>query len=203
MGLLLSGRSERWIVRPCEPPRLRRYCPGCGRVTDYACSGRFRMNAQKKTLDVWLKYRCADCECTWKAPILERIATTKLDPALREAFERDDPAIVARYAFDVARWRRDIVEVVHDEAVSVERIAIECVCEPTAYACVHFDAPFPCDARLDRLLAAELSVARSQLHRLFDAGALSIAPDSKDGLRRRVRAGVCVRFNRALTGVEE
>lgn len=203
MGLLLAGRSERWIVRPCEPPRLRRYCPGCGQVRAFVCSGRFRMNAQKKTLDVWLKYRCAHCECTWKAPILERVPSSRLDTSLREAFERDDPAIVARYAFDVARWRRDIIEAVHDESVAVERLAVECECAASAHACLRFETPFVCDVRLDRLLANELGVARAWLHRKFGEGAIVIAPDSKDALNRRVRAGLCVRFSSALTRVEE
>lgn len=83
MGLLSLGRSELWVVRPCEPPRLRRYCPGCRAAREFVCTQRFRMNAHKKTLDVWLKYRCPICDCTWKAPIFERIATTQLDDSLR------------------------------------------------------------------------------------------------------------------------
>ena len=42
--------------------------------------------------------------------------------------------------------------------------------------------PFPCDIRLDRLLAGELGISRSSLER-------TTAPEYRDSLRKRVRDG--------------
>ena len=51
-------------------------------------------------------------------------------------------------------------------------------CQRTEIWCV----PFPCDIRLDRLLAGELGISRSSLAR-------TTAPEYRDSLRKRVRDG--------------
>jgi hypothetical protein len=186
-------KSERWIVRPLERPRLARYCPGCGVVRELVCTGKFRVNAQKKALDVWLKYRCEHCDGAWKAPILERRPISQIEPALLEAFERDDPSLVDGYAFDLARWRPHVVGVVAP-AIAVDRAPVECQCAEAASLCVHLEASFDCDLRLDRLLARELGVARADLARWLKAGKLSVAPSQRDPLRKPIRDGQRIRF---------
>jgi hypothetical protein len=47
---------------------------------------------------------------------------------------------------------------------------------------ITFDVPFPCDIRLDRLLATELGMSRSSLER-------RVLPEHRNALRRRVRDG--------------
>jgi hypothetical protein len=189
----VGNRSERWILRPLERPRLARYCPGCGVVRELVCSGKFRVNAQKKTLDVWLKYRCEHCDGAWKAPIFERRAVSQMDPALLEAFERDEPTLVDRYAFDPARWRADILAVAA-APTAVERAPVTCTCAEAASLCIHVEARFACDLRLDRLLSTELGLARAELGRLLDAGRLAITPAQRDALRKPARDGQRIRF---------
>jgi hypothetical protein len=190
----VARRSERWTIRPLERPRLARYCPGCRAVRELVCSGKFRVNAQKKALDVWLKYRCEHCNGAWKGPILERCPLSQLDPELLEAFERDEPALVDRYAFDVARWRAHVIRVAAP-SLRIERSALACACTEAASLCVHLEAPFACDVRLDRLLAAELGHTRADLARWLAAGALTISPAQRDPLRKRARDGqrICFR----------
>ena len=194
MGLSLDRRSELWTVRPLELPRLRRYCPGCGVAREFVCSGRFRTNAQKKAIDVWLKYRCALCETVWKAPVIARRPISQLDPTLREGFERDDQALVWKYAFDTDRWRSHVIAVEADVPLRVDRAPVECACDASAHACFHLAVPFPCELRLDRLLSTELRIARAQLQRWRDSGRLDVEPEQRDALRKRVRDGQCVRF---------
>jgi len=54
------------------PPAIK-HCKKCGRKTEYVCSGLFRVNAQRKYLDIWLIYKCSDCDCTWNMTIYSRI----------------------------------------------------------------------------------------------------------------------------------
>jgi hypothetical protein len=195
LELEVGRRSERWRLRPLQRPRLERYCPGCGVIRELHCSGKFRINAQKKALDVWLKYRCERCDSAWKAPIFERRPIAQMDPALLDAFERDEPTLVDRYAFDAARWRAHVLRVVAP-AIAVERTAAECACTELGGLCIHVEAPFECDMRLDRLLSAELRIGRAELCRLLEAGQLEVAPAQTDALRKRVRNGQRVRFIR-------
>jgi hypothetical protein len=69
----MGSSSERWRIRPLELPRPWRDCASCASARAFVCSERFRVNAQKKALDVWLKYRCASCDDVWKFPLRKRV----------------------------------------------------------------------------------------------------------------------------------
>ncbi|HEY7639364.1 MAG TPA: DUF1062 domain-containing protein [Steroidobacteraceae bacterium] len=172
-------RSERWSIRPLELPRPWRYCASCATARAFVCSERFRVNAQKKSLDVWLNYRCASCEDLWKLPLLERRPVRELAPAL-EAFARHDPAMVWRYAFDISRLRPHVIRIDSDVRVQIERRPFAAATAPPGYICIEFDVPFACDLRLDRLLARELKISRSSLQ---------VDPQQRDALRKRLRDG--------------
>jgi hypothetical protein len=172
-------RSERWSIRPLELPRPWRYCASCSTVRAFVCSERFRVNAQKKSLDVWLNYRCDSCEDVWKFPLLERCSVSKLGAALDD-FARHDPATVWKYAFDIPRLRPHVIRIDSDVRLQIERTPLVDAAAPTGYVCIDFDVPFPCDIRLDRLLAGELKVSRSSLQ---------VDPRQQDALRKRVRDG--------------
>ena len=173
-------RSERWHIRPLELPRPWRYCTSCAAARAFVCSERFRVNASKKSLDVWLKYRCASCEETWKFPLLERRPVSELGASELDGFAHHDPAAVRRYAFDVARLRPHVIRIDTDVRVQVERTPLVCEAVPPELVCIQFDVPFPCDIRLDRLLAAELGISRSALQARYE----------REELRKRVRDGM-------------
>jgi hypothetical protein len=177
----MASSSERWRIRPLELPRPWRYCASCASARAFVCSERFRVNAQKKSLDVWLNYRCASCIDVWKFPLFERRCVSDLGAAL-DGFTRHDPAEVWKYAFDIARLRPHVIRVDTDVRVQVERTSIACDCEQTGHVIITFDVPFPCDIRLDRLLATELGMSRSSLER-------RVLPEHRNALRRRVRDG--------------
>jgi hypothetical protein len=179
--------SERWRILPLELPRPWRYCASCASARAFVCSERFRVNAQKKTLDVWLNYRCGSCDDLWKFPLYERCAVSDLGAQL-EGFARHDPAAVWKYAFDVTRLRPHVIKVDTDVQVHVERTSIECEALYAGLLSITFDVPFPCDIRLDRLLAAQLGVSRSSLER-------RVSPEQRDALRKRVRDGQTLRVS--------
>ena len=185
MGL----RSERWRIRPLELPRPWRYCASCAAAQAFVCSERFRVNAQKKSLDVWLNYRCACCEDVWKFPLFERRSASELGAAALDGFARHDPAAVWKYAFDIVRLRPHVIRVDTDIRVQVERIELACAEAEEGRSCVHFDVPFPCDIRLDRLLASELGVSRGVVQGWYERAQLQVWPEQRGALSKRVRDG--------------
>ncbi|HKS58514.1 MAG TPA: DUF1062 domain-containing protein [Steroidobacteraceae bacterium] len=170
-------RSERWSLRPQELPRPWRYCASCSMPRAFVCSERFRVNANKKSLDVWLNYRCESCEDVWKFPLLARRTLRELGPALDD-FARHDPATVWKYAFDIPRLRPHVIRIDSDVRVQIERSPLADAAAPPGYICIDFAVPFPCGIRLDRLLAGELKISRSSLR---------VDPVQQDALRKRVR----------------
>ncbi len=183
----MGSSSERWHIRPLELPRPWRYCASCASARAFVCSERFRVNAQKKTLDVWLNYRCASCDDVWKLPLFERRSVSDLAAAL-DGFARHDPVEVWKYAFDIARLRPHVIRVDTDVRVQVERTSIACESEQAGHVSITFEVPFRCGIRLDRLLAAELGISRSSLER-------RVLPEHRDALRKRVRDGQTLKMS--------
>ncbi|HKR34201.1 MAG TPA: DUF1062 domain-containing protein [Steroidobacteraceae bacterium] len=195
-------RSERWSIRPLELPRPWRYCASCATPRAFVCSERFRVNAQKKSLDVWLNYRCECCEDTWKFPLLERRPVGELGPALDD-FARHDPATVWKYAFDIPRLRPHVIRIDADIRVQIERTPRAAPTAASGYVCIDFDVPFPCDIRLDRLLAGELGISRSMLQAWYEREQLRVWPAQRGALSKRVRDGMSVGLKPDLQTVEE
>lgn len=79
---------------------ILRRCGGCGKKKEFICSGKFRVNANGRRLDVWLIYRCEKCGHTLNVPIYERAAPEKLPPELYERFLDNDWELAMEYAGD-------------------------------------------------------------------------------------------------------
>jgi hypothetical protein len=187
----MALRFERWRIRPAQAPRPWRYCATCGTARAFDCTGRFRTNANKKSIDVWLNYRCTDCSAVWKLPIFERKTVADLPRALLEAFARHDTAIVDRYAHDVGRLRPHAIRLDADGGHVVERGEADGSIERAQRdgLQIELNVPGACDLRLDRLLAAELRVSRGALADGYEERRIEILPAQKDPLRRRIRDG--------------
>src|SRR4051812_26733389 len=62
-------------------------------------SRKFRVNANKRRLDVWLIYHCASCECSWNLEVVARAMPEEIGTERLDAFQRNDPITAQRCAF--------------------------------------------------------------------------------------------------------
>lgn len=182
----MGFRFERWTLQLVSIPRIRRYCPHCKRNGTFACSERFRVNANKKALDVWLLYRCVDCELTWKLPILSRCPVTTIERTLRERFECNDVATAHYFARDTAT--------LNGHALLCEPADIEVTRTPEdrdglRADTIRLNILGLCDIRLDRLIAQELGIGRARLGLMQTNGRLLITPAHPAALARRAQDG--------------
>ncbi|MEQ1504459.1 MAG: DUF1062 domain-containing protein [Myxococcota bacterium] len=147
-----------WVVScpVSEPPELVRRCPSCGPVA-HLPTGRFRVNASGRRLDVWLLYRCAGCDRPWKRPVHERISVDALPPALLAQYEANDAARVLAVASVGAGVVPPDVVVDGPRWDGVSRVILR--------------VPTPVAARLDRVVAVGLGVPRSQVRALIETTA--------------------------------
>lgn len=98
-----------WHVSVKNTPLLKRKCSHCNGDRHY-CSNKFRLNSQKRNIDVWLIYRCTKCDSTYNLTILSR---TKPEAIKKEVFLRlsaNDEALAWEYAFSAEIARRNSVE---------------------------------------------------------------------------------------------
>jgi hypothetical protein len=170
-----------WQVAPLRPPLVRRHCSRCSIEMPFACSMKFRTNAQKKRIDVWLIYRCSACDEVWNLPILERVTTRDIAPDAFDAIARNDPALALRHAFDHARLARHGVAL--EPEVSIRKSWNEGCADEAGAIAITLALALPCGMRMDRLLSAELGVSRAQLGRLLDVGAICLSPVTGKALR--------------------
>src|SRR5262247_3658903 len=79
-----------WSVVALEAPRVDRRCPRCGGPRRFVSSDKFRINAQKRRLDVWLIYKCEACDFTWNLTVLERVLPEEIDAGRYRRFLDND-----------------------------------------------------------------------------------------------------------------
>ncbi len=79
-------------------PLLKKKCSRCDSYKFY-CSERFRINAQKKNIDIWLIYKCTNCDSTYNATILTRKNPEVINKELYDKFLNNDIETAWMYAF--------------------------------------------------------------------------------------------------------
>ena len=59
----MSEKRPDGLPYGADDSRIRVYhrCGGCGKKREFVNSGKFRVNANGKNVDVWLIYRCSKC----------------------------------------------------------------------------------------------------------------------------------------------
>lgn len=187
----------RWTIAPATAPRPLINCNRCGSVRSYQCSEKFRVNANGKRIDVWLIYRCVDCDNSWNFAILERRARRDIEPALLTALESNDPALARRLAFDAAALRDRAGRIEEFSDATVRKELLDGEPESPAAVALELRLEGTTPLRLDRLLAGELGLSRSRLQVLDDRRRLTIEPDGVRALRKPVRDGLTVRLDLA------
>jgi hypothetical protein len=94
-----TGRTAHWVIKELGLPAIVRACVSC-RSARHHPTGKFRVNANGKLLDVWMLICCELCGRTSKIPIHERVHVRALDSGRLLMFENNDPAMVRDLAMD-------------------------------------------------------------------------------------------------------
>ena len=95
-----------FVVTSTATPPITWHCPTCRRRERFACSERFRANANGKLVDIWLIYRCVQCDQTKNITVVERRPVTKVPRQLLEAAMDNDAATARRLSRDVSLLKR-------------------------------------------------------------------------------------------------
>lgn len=144
-------------VTSTATPPITWHCSTCRRTSTFACSERFRANANGKLVDVWLIYRCTRCDATKNITVVERRPVAKVDRGLLDAAMANDAPTARRLARDVGLLRRAGATVAGPDAWTLDGPPVEATA-PVSSLVLAF--PEPLLVRLDRVLAAALGVRR-------------------------------------------
>ena len=102
-----------WEIKVKNTPLLIKKCSHCESDRFY-CSDKFRMNAQKKNIDVWLIYRCVKCDNTCNITLLSRTKPDLIDKKLFHSFSMNDREAAWQYAFSAGMASKNKLQIDYD-----------------------------------------------------------------------------------------
>jgi len=105
-----------WDIFPLEAPLYIKKCSRCMANDHFYCSSKFRMNNQKKNSDVWLIYKCKECDNTFNITIFSRIKPHLIEKDMYEKFMNNDFDTALNFAFDQVIINKNKVQVEYASA---------------------------------------------------------------------------------------
>src|SRR5713226_1254342 len=81
-------------------------CRRCRRVERFVCTGKFRVNASRSLIDVWLLFRCWRCGTGVRVPMVERVPMSRIRSQDLNAFRENDSVTTADLQGNVALLRQ-------------------------------------------------------------------------------------------------
>jgi len=204
-----------WAVSPNNTPLLKKSCSHCDSKQFY-CSEKFRINAQKKNVDVWLIYRCVKCDSTYNLTIFSRTRPTAIDSILFNKFQNNNTELAWKYAFSEEMRKKNKVEadlttvsyaLQYDQISSDELQSLN-----KRILTFEVDYPFDFQLRLSSLIRTCLNLSSRQLDQLITQEAITIAGKhlqkkhklkDKDRIEidcKKLKSVLCKEYQSLLTG---
>ncbi len=178
--------TYQWEITPTNLPGVIRNCPKCGNSSIYQCSQNFRVNANHRTIDVWLIYQCSKCNNTWNMEILSRTNVNSIDKELYHKFLANDKELAGYYAFDAPTLSRNKATVNYEE-LDYEIVGYTLPYDELTTACeITIHCAVPLELRLDKLLANQLDLSRERVKKLCANGKITIT-NQKNAIRLKMK----------------
>lgn len=169
-------------------PLLIKKCSHCDSDRFY-CSGKFRMNAQKKNIDVWLIYRCVKCDNTCNMTLLSRTKPDLIDKKLFHSFSMNDSEVAWQYAFSAEVASRNNLQLDYDsvEYEVISNISLESIIHMTdEIISIRIKCDFDLNLKLSSLMKKYFSLSSTCLKRILEQDVIHI-PTKKVSLKSKVK----------------
>jgi hypothetical protein len=167
------GRKALWAVRASGLPAIVKPCMDCS-GTRHLPSGKFRVNANGKLLDVWLLLCCTACGLTSKVPVHERAPVQSLERARRLAYETNDPAMVRELTMSAALAARNGYRLDWTGTWELESDSPSYSPDVSAPLTVLVSFELPAPVRVERLLMLGLGRSRAEVRRMVADGRIRL-----------------------------
>ena len=186
-----------WEVKVNNTPSLIKKCSHCDSDRFY-CSGKFRMNAQKKNIDVWLIYRCVKCDNTCNLTLLSRSKPDLIDKTLFHSFSMNDKDTAWKYAFSTEMERKNNLRLDYDsvEYEVIPNTSLEDLLNLSNEVIkIHIKCEFEFDLKLSSLIRRCFSLSANQVKRMFEDGIITIT-GNKPPQKHKVKDGDMILIQR-------
>lgn len=180
-------KKYKWELVPKNLPIVRRNCPKCNERARYINSEKFRVNANKNSIDIWLIYQCEKCKSTWNMTIYERIKPYDINKDEYEKFLSNDKELAREYAFNLSIYNKNKAQIILEDVnyeliqkkieayyINENELVIEIACKDFI------------ELRVDKLLSDTLGISRNKIKDMNKKGVIFIK-DNKNSLNIKVR----------------
>ncbi|MBO9691611.1 DUF1062 domain-containing protein [Chryseobacterium sp.] len=187
-----------WEVKVKNTPLLKKKCSHCN-SDRFQCSDKFRLNAQKKNIDIWLIYRCVKCNNTYNMTVFSRIRTESISKDLFDKFSENNKKLAWEYAFSYEIRRKNNVEA-DLESVEYEMLYDDLSIEDLMNKdgeMIFFQIKYLLDfnIRASTVIRKCLGLSSSQLNRMLDTD--SVYCNEKQLQKKyKIKNGDVVQINR-------
>lgn len=177
----MKSRLEKvWTVTPSSAPLYIRRCSKCKKKMPYYCSDKFRINAQKRTVDVWLIYKCTKCNNTCNIDILSRVNPKSISNEEYINFQCNDADTAWKYAFDADVINANKIEADYSEieySMGGDIMSLEEIAEQVEDLIVfEIDFRYKLDIDLSFIIRKNLNISLSQMEEMLSAGVITVYP---------------------------
>ena len=186
-----------WEVKVKNTPLLIKKCSHCDSDRFY-CSDKFRMNAQKKNIDVWLIYRCVKCDNTCNLTLLSRSKPDLIDKTLFHSFSMNDKDTAWKYAFSTEMERKNNLKLDYGsvEYEVIPNTSLEDLLNLSNEVIkIHIKYEFEFDFKLSSLIRRCFSLSANQVKRMFEDGIITIS-GNKPPQKHKVKDGDMILIQR-------
>jgi len=157
--------------------------------TEFASSGCFRVNGQKKSLDVWLIYKCSICDTTWNLTVLSRVAPRSIPSDVLHGFHNNDSDLAMYHATDAGLIRRNGAEPRQPE---IDIIGTDVHCDESVR--IRLSSKYPINIKIEALMRKKVGLSHSEIDRLLSNGKL-ICVSGHDIKKHKLLGEVVVELN--------
>ena len=186
-----------WEVKVKNTPLLIKKCSHCDSDRFY-CSDKFRMNAQKKNIDVCLIYRCVKCDNTCNLTLLSRSKPDLIDKTLFHSFSMNDKDTAWKYAFSTEMERKNNLRLDYGsvEYEVIPNTSLEDLLNLSNEVIkIHIKCEFEFDLKLSSLIRRCFSLSANQVKRMFEDGIITIT-SNKPPQKHKVKDGDMILIQR-------
>lgn len=186
-----------WEVKVKNTPLLIKKCSHCDSDRFY-CSDKFRMNAQKKNIDVWLIYRCVKCDNTCNLTLLSRSKPDLIDKTLFHSFSMNDKDAAWKYAFSTEMERKNNLRLDYGSVeyeVGPDTSLEDLLNLSNEVIKIHIKCEFEFDLKLSSLIKRCFSLSANQVKRMFEDGIITIS-GNKPPQKHKVKDGDMILIQR-------
>lgn len=186
-------KNVKWKIIALTTPMVKRNCPKCGNNACFKNSQKFRVNANKSKLDIWLIYQCEKCKSTWNMAIYERISHTDIDSTQYKLFLNNDEELAKKYGFDIAIHNKNKVK------LEFENVEYEIVGEDINMLQSNFDernkiaiditCEYSLGLRVDKVLSKKLGISREKIKKIYE-NSLVYEGFQKDFLKQKINDSI-------------